>query len=81
MITSFLIALLSYIITLFVVFTPLGEKLLRFFEYVRKIETKQEKAYLLPIFEDVYTQAKENNPKLGHIELCIVDTMTVNASW
>ena len=79
MITSFLIALLSYIITLFVVFTPLGEKLLRFFEHVRKIETKQEKAYLLPIFEDVYTQAKENNPELGHIELCIIDKMTVNA--
>ena len=76
---SFFIALLSYIITLFVVFTPLGETILRFFEHVRKIETNQEKAYLLPLFQEVYQQAKEQNPELGHIELCIVDKMTVNA--
>ena len=78
-ITSFLIALLSYVISLFIAFTSLGEKLLRFFEHVRRIETKQEKAYLLPLFQEVYTQAKENNPELGHLELCIIDKMTVNA--
>jgi len=77
--TSFGIALLSYLISLFIAFTPLGEKLLRFFEHVRKIETKEEKAYLLPLFQEVYTQAKENNPELGNIELCIIDKMTVNA--
>jgi len=76
---GFGIALLSYLISLFIAFTPIGEKLLRFFEHVRRIETKQEKAYLLPLFDEVYSQAKENNPKLGKIELCIIDKMTVNA--
>jgi len=77
--TSFLIALLSYVISLFIAFTSLGEKLLRFFEHVRRIETKQEKEYLLPLFQEVYTQAKEQNPELGHIELCVIDKMIVNA--
>jgi len=76
---SFVVALLAYMISLFIAFTPIGEKLLRFFEHVRKIETKQEKAYLLPLFQEVYMQAKELSPKLGHIELCVIDKMAVNA--
>jgi len=79
LITSFLIALLSYVISLFIAFTPIGEKLLRVLEHVRKIETKQEKEYLLPLFQEVYMQAKENNPELEHIELCVIDKMIVNA--
>jgi len=77
--SSFMIALFAYVISLFIAFTPLGEKLLRFFEHVRKIETKQEKEYLLPLFHEVYTRAKEQNPKLGHIQLCVIDKMSVNA--
>ena len=76
---SFVVALLAYVISLFIAFTPLGENLLRFFEHVRKIETKQEKAYLLPLFQEVYMRAKEHNPKLGHLELCVIDRMIVNA--
>jgi heat shock protein HtpX len=76
---GFGIALLSYVISLFIAFSSLGEKLLRFFEHVRRIETKEEKQFLLPLFEEVYKQAKEQNPKLGKIELCIIDKMTVNA--
>ena len=77
--TSFVVALLSYVISVFIAFTSIGEKLLRFFEHVRRIETKQEKEYLLPLFQEVYKQAKENNPELGYIELCIIDKKTVNA--
>jgi len=40
LVNSVILACFSYIISLFIVFTPLGEKLLRFFEHVRKIETK-----------------------------------------
>ena len=76
---GFIIAAVLYAISLFVVFSPLGEKLLRALERVRKIETKQERAYLLPIFEDVYTQAKQHSPELGRIELCVIDKITVNA--
>ena len=79
LVNSIILSCASYIISLFIVFTPLGEKLQRFFEHARKIETKQEKKYLLPLFEDVYKQAKEKNPELGKIELCIIDKMTVNA--
>jgi len=78
-VNSFIIALLAYALSLFIVFTPLGEQLLRFFEHVRIIETKQESQYLLPLFQEVYTQAKEHSPKLGHIELCVIDKMSVNA--
>jgi len=77
--TSFLVALLSYILSLFIAFTPIGEKLLRGLEHVRRIETKQEKEYLLPLFQEVYMRAKEHNPKLEPIELCIIDRMIVNA--
>jgi len=76
---SFFIALLSYVISLFIAFTPLGEKILRFFEHVRKIETKREKEYLLPLFEEVYTYAKQRNPELKNVQLCIIDKITVNA--
>jgi len=71
--------LMFYAISLLAVFTPLGEKILRILEHVRKIETKREKEYLLPLFEEVYMQAKEQNSKLGKIELCVIDKMTVNA--
>jgi len=76
---GFIIAFVLYAISLLIVFSPLGEKLLRLLERVRKIETKQEKAYLLPIFEDIYTQAKRHSPELGHIELCVIDKIAVNA--
>ena len=79
LVNSIIIACFSYIASLFIVFTPLGEKLLRFFEHVRKIETKQEKEYLLPLFNEVYEQAKEQNPELGRIDLCIIDKLSVNA--
>ena len=76
---GFMFALLAYVISLFIAFTPLGEKLLRFFEHVRKIETKKEKEYLLPLFHEVYRQAKQHSPELGQIELCIIDKITVSA--
>jgi len=76
---GFIIAAIFYAISLFIVFSPLGEKLIRAIERVRKIETQQEKEYLLPLFDEVYKQAKQRNPELGKIELCIIDKMTVNA--
>ena len=46
---------------------------------MRKLETKQEKEYLVPIFNEVYEQAKQRNPELGHIEMCVIDKVAVNA--
>ena len=74
-----LLAILFYAASMAIVFTPIGEKLLRMLEHVRKIETKQEKELLLPIFQEVYEQAKQKNPELGDIEMCVVDKIAVNA--
>ena len=76
---SFLIAFVFYAISLAIVFSPLGEKILRAVEHVRKLEMRREKDTLLPIFREVYDKAKEKNPELGRIELCIVENMEVNA--
>jgi len=76
---SFLIAFVFYSISLAIVFSPLGEKLLRVVEQVRKLEMRREKETLLPIFQEVYEHAKQRNPELGHIELCVVEKMEVNA--
>ncbi len=76
---SFIIVLFFYAVSIIVVFSPLGEKLLRLLNRVRRLETNQEKEYLRPIFEEVYTEAKAKNPELGHIEICVIDQMTVNA--
>ncbi len=76
---SFVIALLFYVISMGVVFSPLGEKILRLLEHVRRLETKREKEYLIPIFNEVYEQAIQKNPELEKIEICVIDTMTVNA--
>jgi len=76
---SFLAAFVFYAVSLAIVFSPLGEKLLRAVEHVRKLEMRREKETLLPMFEEVYEQAKRKNPELGRIELCIVETMDVNA--
>lgn len=76
---SFLL-LLVYIISLLIGFSPLGEKLLRILSHVRPLETKQETEYLQPLFDEVCILAKKNNKnKLPHIEICVIDNMTVNA--
>lgn len=72
--------LIIYAISLCIAFSSLGEELLRFINGARSLETKKEKAYLLPIFEDVYESVKQANPNVSDkIELCIADNMTVNA--
>jgi len=76
---GFILAGVLYVVSLLIVFSSLGEKLLRALERVRKIETKQEKELLLPLFQEVYTQAKQRNPELGQIELCVIDKIAVNA--
>ncbi|MCL2445476.1 MAG: M48 family metalloprotease [Oscillospiraceae bacterium] len=74
-----LLALILYAISLLFVFSPLGELLMRLLENVRKVETKREKEYLLPLFEEVYMEAQKINSRLGRIELGVIDTMAVNA--
>ena len=76
---SFLLAGVFYGVSLLVVFSPLGEKILRMVEQVRPLEVRKEKESLFPIFNEVYEQAKQKNPELGHIEMCLIEKMEINA--
>lgn len=77
---SFVLVFFLYGISISIALSPLGEFLLRFIEKVRPLSTREEKEYLLPIFEEVYENAKEKDPKLNNnIKLYIIDNMYVNA--
>jgi heat shock protein HtpX len=76
---NFLLVFILYAISIAVVFSNIGEKVLKFFERVRSIETKREHEYLTPLFDEVYENAKRHYPHLGKIEICVIDKMTVNA--
>lgn len=76
---SFLIALVLYAVSMIAVFSVIGETILCFLERARKVETRKEKEYLLPIFEEVYQEVKSKYPNLHYIEICIIDNMNVNA--
>ena len=73
------LTLLLYGISIAIALSSLGEMLLRFIERIRPLYTKAEKEYLIPIFEEVYNEAKEKYPKLSDIEICTIDTVTIKA--
>ena len=59
---------------------PVGEIILRFLEGCRLPATEQEKSYLIPIFEEVYDNAKEMNLYINKdIKIYVMDGMYVNA--
>ena len=70
---------LIYILSLGVAFSALGEKLLRLFNHIRRLESAQEKQYLRPLFKEVYDNAKTENPELPEIDIHVIDSITVNA--
>lgn len=77
---SFIFVAIFYAISISIALSSFGEWLLRAFENVRGLETAEEREYLEPIFEEVYANAKEENPKLNDdIQLHIIDAMYVNA--
>lgn len=76
---TFFNLIIIYLVTIFIAFSPMGEKLLRLLNNVRPLETSKEKEYILPLFEEVYEQAKSRNKYLNKIEICVIDNMTVNA--
>ena len=78
-IESFGITFVIYAISMLVALSPLGEGILRLMHSVRTLDTKKEKEYLMPIFDEVYETAKEVCPNLRKIKLFIVDAMYVNA--
>ena len=69
-----------YSISITIALSPIGEVLLRWIENIRPVQTREEIDYLMPLFEEVYQDAKDNFPRLNNnIKLYIMDTMAVNA--
>ena len=76
---SFVICLVLYAISLTIALSPLGEWILRLINGVRKLYTRREKDYLIPLFEEIYEDVKEEYPNLPDMEICMIDSLTVNA--
>ena len=75
---TFIVCLYIYGISLLIAYF-LGDIILCWIEGARPIETKREKEYLIPIFEEVYQDVKDIYPALPKIQLNIIDSLTVNA--
>ena len=56
---SFILCLVLYAVSLTVALSPLGECILRLINGVRKLYTRREKDYLIPLFEEIYEEAKD----------------------
>ena len=77
---SFAIVSVIYSISMITALSPVGEILLRGMQGCRLPVTEQEKNYLLPLFEEVYENAKQENPSLNRgIKIYVMDEMYVNA--
>ncbi|MCL2355282.1 MAG: hypothetical protein FWC68_05420, partial [Oscillospiraceae bacterium] len=62
---AFFIVLVIYGISITIALSPIGEVILRLMEGCREPTTEEERNYLMPLFEEVYENAKESNPKLN----------------
>lgn len=77
---SLVLSAIIYGVCIAVALSPIGEVIVRLMQGAKPIQTQQDKDYLLPIFEEVYEQAKEVSPDLSNdIELFVTDSMAVNA--
>ena len=77
---SFILVSIAYAVSITVALSPVGEFILRIMVNCREIATEQERDYLIPIFEEVYENAKEIDPELSNdIKLYIMDAMYINA--
>ena len=75
---AFVFCLVVYGISIFVAFA-FGEKILKFINGIRPVETKREKEYIFPLFDEIYEKAKSVYPELPEIKPYIIDSMSVNA--
>jgi heat shock protein HtpX len=77
---SLILSAAVYIVTLLVALSPAGEEIFRITEGIRPLATKQEREYLLPIFEEVYNEVKAKHPNISeNIQLYISDSIAPNA--
>lgn len=75
---AFITCVVLYTISIAVALTC-GEFVQKLLNGVRPPETSREKDYLLPLFNDVYEDAKELYSDLPRIKIFIIDNLSVNA--
>jgi len=74
------IALLFYIVSVPLAFSPIAESLWRKVSGIRPLRIRLEKDRLLPLFKEVYLETAKNNPNLSKaINLYIQENMDINA--
>jgi len=72
--------MIAYAISVAIALSPIGEAILRLTEGCRRLKTREEIETLLPLFEEVYQDAKEKYPGLNNnVQLFLTDKMYVNA--
>jgi len=77
---SFKFNILMYGVSLLIAFSPIGEWVLCRLNKARKLKTKEEYECLMPLFEEVYSNALRVNSNLNRgITLKIIDDITINA--
>ena len=76
---SFFFCLLFYAVALLIALSPLGEWFLRLTSHARQLLTNREIDYLVPLYEEVYSEAKEQYPYLPKIKVYTIDSLVVNA--
>jgi heat shock protein HtpX len=74
------LAILIYLITLCIALSPVGEFLLRMQTGCKKIKRKDYLERLMPIFEEVYAQARKKDPSISDkVKLYMSGSKTPNA--
>jgi len=69
-----------YAISIGIAVSPIGEFIMRSLDRARPVETRQDKDYLLPLFEEVYQQALIITPSMNkNIQLYITEGKHINA--
>ena len=77
---SFWVVAVIYAVSISVALSPIGEAILRFSEGCKPPRTEQDRNYLVPIFQEVFEDAKAVNPKLNSgMKIYITDALYVNA--
>jgi len=70
--------LLLYGVTLTVAYF-FGDVIIGLIEGARPVETREEREYLFPLFQEVCQDVRSRYPNLPRIRVHIIDTLTVNA--
>lgn len=77
---AFLIGIALYFVSIVIALSPIGEWLLRMTNGCKKIQRAEIKAYIDPLFNEVYAKARQQEPSISdHVQLYMSDDECPNA--